>query len=150
MVKDRLTLDDFLTQLRAVKKMGSFKDLLGMIPGFAGLKELDSSDDQFATVEAVICSMTQEERKNPQLIGASRKKRIAAGSGTQVNDVAHLLKEFEKVTKQLSSFTRAAKFVDKMVPGSRPTDGRVMSTDEKKRIKMRRKLEKANRKKNRR
>jgi len=150
MVKDRLTLDDFLTQLRAVKKMGSFKDLLGMIPGFAGLKELDSSDDQFATVEAVICSMTQEERKNPQLIGASRKKRIAAGSGTNVNDVSHLLKEFEKVTKQLSSFTRAAKFVDKMVPGSRPTDGRVLTTDEKKRIKMRRKLEKANRKKNRR
>jgi len=150
MVKDRLTLDDFLTQLRAVKKMGSFKDLLGMIPGFAGLKELDSSDDQFATVEAVICSMTQEERKNPQVIGASRKKRIAAGSGTAVNDVSHLLKEFERVTKQLSSFTRAAKFVDKMVPGARPNEGRMLSLDERKSIKKRRKLEKANRKKNRR
>jgi signal recognition particle subunit SRP54 len=149
MVKDTLTLDDFLTQLRAVKKMGSFKDLLGMIPGFAGLKELDSSDDQFATVEAVICSMTQEERKNPQLIGASRKKRIAAGSGTQPNDVSHLLKEFEKVTKQLSSFTKAAKFVDKMVPGARPGE-RLMSQAEKKAIKDRRKREKANRKKNRR
>ncbi|HYG77701.1 MAG TPA: signal recognition particle protein [Planctomycetota bacterium] len=150
MVKDRLTLDDFLTQLRAVKKMGSFKDLLGMIPGFAGLKELDSSDDQFATVEAVICSMTQEERKNPQLIGASRKKRIAAGSGTNVNDVSHLLKEFERVTKQLSSFTKAAKFVDKMVPGARPNEGRVLSKDEKKAIKDRRRREKLNRKRNRR
>jgi len=149
MVKDRLTLDDFLTQLRAVKKMGSFKDLLGMIPGFAGLKELDSSDDQFATVEALICSMTQEERKNPQLIGASRKKRIATGSGTTANDVSHLLKEFERVTKQLSSFTRAAKFVDKMVPGARPNEGRVMSNDERKAIKDRRRREKANRKKNR-
>ncbi len=149
MVKDRLTLDDFLTQLRAVKKMGSFKDLLAMIPGFAGLKELDSSDDQFATVEAVICSMTQEERKNPQLIGASRKKRIAAGSGTTINAVSHLLKEFEKVTKQLSNFSRAAKFVDRMVPGAR-NDVRVLSADEKKAIKKRRKLEKMNKKRNRR
>jgi len=149
MVKDTLTLDDFLTQLRAVKKMGSFKDLLGMIPGFAGLKELDSSDDQFATVEAVICSMTQEERKNPQLIGASRKKRIAAGSGCTINDVSHLLKEFEKVTKQLSSFTKAAKFVDKMVPGA--TGGqKQLSFEEKKAIKKRRKQEKLNKKKNRR
>jgi len=149
MVKDTLTLDDFLTQLRAVKKMGSFKDLLGMIPGFAGLKELDSSDDQFATVEAVICSMTQEERKNPQLIGASRKKRVASGSGCTVNDVSHLLKEFEKVTKQLSSFTKAAKFVDRMVPGA--TGGqKQLSMEEKKAIKKRRKAEKMNKKRNRR
>src|SRR5204862_918514 len=77
MLKDTLTLDDFLTQLRAVKKMGSFKDLLGMIPGFAGLKELDSSDESFGKVEAVICSMTPEERRNPTIIGTARKKRIA-------------------------------------------------------------------------
>ncbi|MCY3018115.1 MAG: signal recognition particle protein [Planctomycetota bacterium] len=150
MVKDRLTLDDFLTQLRAVKKMGSIKDLLGMIPGFAGLKELDSSDEQFATVEAVICSMTPEERRNPQIIGASRKKRIAAGSGTNVNAVSHLLKEFEKVTRQLSSFSRAAKLVDRMVPGTRPGEGRTLSAEERKTIKRRRKLEKTNRKRNRR
>ena len=150
MVKDQLTLDDFLTQLRAVKKMGSFKDLLGMIPGFAGLKELDSSDEQFGTVEAVICSMTQEERRNPQVIGAGRKKRIAAGAGTNVNAVSHLLKEFEKVTRQLSSFSRAAKLVDRMVPGSRPGEGRALSADERKSIKKRRKQEKLNRKRNRR
>ncbi|MGD0090773.1 MAG: signal recognition particle protein [Planctomycetota bacterium] len=150
MVKDSLTLDDFLTQLRAVKKMGSFKDLLGMIPGFAQLKELDTSDEQFAGVEAIICSMTPEERRNPQLIGASRKKRIAAGSGTNANAVSHLLKEFERVTRQLSSFSRAAKLVDKMVPGSRPGEGRVLSAEERKAIKRRRKLEKMNRKRNRR
>jgi len=150
MVKDRLTLDDFLTQLRAVKKMGSFKDLLGMIPGFAGLKELDASDEQFAGVEAIICSMTPEERRNPQIIGASRKKRIAAGSGTNPNAVSHLLKEFERVTRQLSNFSKAAKLVDRMVPGARPGEGRVLSAEEKKAIKRRRKLEKMNRKRNRR
>jgi signal recognition particle subunit SRP54 len=150
MVKDRLSLDDFLTQLRAIKKMGSFKDLLGMIPGFAGLKELDASDDQFSSVEAVICSMTQEERKNVSVIGASRKKRIAAGAGVSMNDVSHLLKEFEKVTKQLSSFTKAAKFVDKMVPGAQPNQGKLLTNDERKAIKKRRQLEKMNKKKNRR
>ena len=150
MAKDTLSLDDFLTQLRAVKKMGSVKDLLGMIPGFAGLKELDASEGQFAKVEAVICSMTPEERKHPQIIGASRKKRIAAGAGATVNDLSRLLKEFEHVTKHLSNFTKAAKFVDKMVPGASPNQGRVLSAEEKKAIKKRRKLEKLNKKKNRR
>jgi signal recognition particle subunit SRP54 len=150
MVKDSLTLDDFLTQLRAVKKMGSFKDLLGMIPGFAGLKELDSSDNQFGRVEAIICSMTPEERKNPNVIGTARRKRIAQGAGVQVTDVSRLMQEFEKVTKHLSNFGKAAKFVDRMVPGARPQEGRVLSEDERKAIKKRRKAEKANRKKNRR
>jgi signal recognition particle subunit SRP54 len=149
MVKETLTLDDFLTQLRAVKKMGSFKDLLGMIPGFAGLKELDASEEQFGKVEAVICSMTKEERKNPQLLGASRKKRIAAGAGVNINDVSHLLKEFERVTSQLSSFNKAAKFVDKMVPGAGPKQ-KTLSAEERKAIKKRRKQEKMNKKKNRR
>lgn len=149
MIKDTLTLDDFLTQLRQVKKMGSFKDLLGMIPGFAGLKELDSSDESFGTVEAVICSMTAEERRNPQIIGTSRKKRIAAGSGTTPNDVSHLLREFERVTKHLSSFSKASNFMNKMVPGTN-APGKAMSAEEKKAIKKRRKQEKANKKKNRR
>jgi signal recognition particle subunit SRP54 len=150
MAKDTLSLDDFLTQLRAVKKMGSFKDLLGMIPGFAGLKELDSSDEQFGKVEAVILSMTPEERQNPQIIGASRKKRIAEGAGANPNDVSHLLREFERVTKHLSSFSKAAKFVDKMVPGADGNRGKVLSASEKKAIKKRRKLEKLNKKRNRR
>ncbi|MEI6234725.1 MAG: signal recognition particle protein [Planctomycetota bacterium] len=149
MVKDSLTLDDFLTQLRAVKKMGSFKDLLGMIPGFAGLKELDSSDESFATVEAVICSMTKEERTNPSIIGTARKKRIAAGSGTTVNDVSHLMKEFERVTKHLSNFSKAANFMNKMVPGA-AAPVKAMSTEQKKALKKKRKAEKANKKKNRR
>jgi signal recognition particle subunit SRP54 len=150
MVKDSLTLEDFLTQLRAVRKMGSFKDLLGMIPGFSGLKEIDSSDDQFSRVEAIICSMTPEERRNPGLIGTGRRKRIAAGAGVQVTDVSRLMQEFEKVTKQLSNLSKAAKFVDKMVPGAAPMTGRTLSADERKALKKRRKQEKANKKKNRR
>jgi len=146
MIKDRLTLEDFLTQLRAVRKMGSFKDLLGMIPGLAGLKDLDASDEQFGTVEAVICSMTPQERKNPALIGASRKKRIAGGSGTTVNDVSRLLKQFEEVTKQLSSFGKAAKLMDRMMPGAAAHQGRTLSADERKEIKRRRKLERLRRK----
>ena len=149
MIKDSLTLDDFLTQLRAVKKMGSFKDLLGMIPGFAGLKELDSSDESFATVEAVICSMTKEERTNPNIIGTARKKRIAAGSGTTVNDVSHLMKEFERVTKHLSNFSKAANFMNKMVPGA-SAQIKTMSSEQKKALKKKRKQEKMNKKKNRR
>jgi signal recognition particle subunit SRP54 len=151
MAKDTLTLDDFLTQLRAVRKMGSFKDLLGMIPGFASLKGLDTSDEQFGSVEAIICSMTQEERRNPQVIGAGRKKRIAAGAGRTVNEVSNLLKEFEQVTKHLSSFTKAAKFMDKMVPGVTPNQNRVTLTSaERNALKKRRKMERMNRKRNRR
>ena len=146
MIKDRLTLDDFLTQLRAVKKMGSFKDLMGMIPGMSGLKDLDASDEHFGAVEAVICSMTPEERKNPSLIGASRKKRIAAGSGTSVNDVSRLMKQFEEVTKQLSSFGKAAKLVNRMVPGMSAPQGRSLTAEDRKAIKKRRKLEKMRKK----
>jgi len=149
MVKNRLTLDDFLTQLRAVKKMGSFKDLMGMIPGMAGLKDLDASDEQFGTVEAIICSMTQEERKSPQVIGASRRQRIAKGSGTNLNDVSRLLKQFEEVTRQLSSFSRAARMVDSLAGSGRPKD-RILSSDERKAIKKRRKAEKERRKQGRR
>jgi len=149
MVKNRLTLDDFLTQLRAVKKMGSFKDLMGMIPGMAGLKDLDASDEQFATVEAIICSMTQEERTSPQVIGASRRQRIAKGSGTNLNDVSRLLKQFSEVTRQLSSFSRAARMVDSLAGSGRPKD-RTLSTDERKAIKKRRKSEKESRKRGRR
>jgi len=149
MVKNRLTLDDFLTQLRAMKKMGSFKDLMGMIPGMAGLKDLDASDEQFATVEAIICSMTQEERTSPQVIGASRRQRIAKGSGTNLNDVSRLLKQFSEVTRQLSSFSRAARMVDSLAGSGRPKD-RTLSTDERKAIKKRRKSEKESRKRGRR
>ncbi len=149
MLKDRLTLNDFLTQLRMVKKMGSFKDLMGMVPGLAGLKDLDASDEQFSRVEAMICSMTQSERKNPAIIGVSRKKRIASGSGSTVTDVSRLIKQFEEVTKQLSSFGKAAKFMDRVVPGTAQRRGRLLSSQQRKEIKKKRKAEKKRRKKGR-
>ena len=146
MAKDRLTLDDFLTQLRAVRKMGSFKDLLGMIPGLSGLKDIDASDEQFGQVEAIISSMTKEERTNPSVIGASRKKRIAAGAGANVNDVSRLMKQFEEVTKHLSNFTKAAKLMDRVMPTPVEHRGRALTASDRKAIKKRRKAERKRRK----
>jgi len=146
MFKDRLTLQDFLTQLRAVRKMGSFKDLLGMVPGLAGLKDLDASDEEFAHIEAIICSMTEEERRNPAVIGASRRKRIAAGAGVMLNDVSRLLKQFEEITKRLSSFGKAAQLMDRVMPGAGYQTGRTITADDRRAIKKRRKLERLRRK----
>ncbi len=100
--KDQFGFDDFLTQLHQIKKMGSMKDLMGMIPG-AGkmLKDVDIDDDAFKHVEAIIYSMTQAERSTPNLINASRKKRIATGSGTSVQQVNQLLKQFGQMGKMM-------------------------------------------------
>ncbi|MFN4761557.1 signal recognition particle protein [Gillisia sp. Q332] len=100
--KDQFGFDDFLTQLHQIKKMGSMKDLMGMIPG-AGkmLKDVDIDDDAFKHVEAIIYSMTQAERSTPTLINASRKKRIATGSGTSVQQVNQLLKQFGQMGKMM-------------------------------------------------
>ncbi|MGM1055311.1 MAG: signal recognition particle protein [Bacteroidota bacterium] len=100
--KDQFGFDDFLTQLHQIKKMGSMKDLMGMIPG-AGkmLKDVDIDDDAFKHVEAIIYSMTQAERSTPVLINASRKKRIAKGSGTSVQQVNQLLKQFGQMGKMM-------------------------------------------------
>lgn len=104
-----LTLEDFLEQLQQIKQMGPLENLLEMIPGFhkAGkqLKSLALGEKQILKVEAVLNSMTQEERRRPEIINSSRKRRISAGSGTTVQDVNRLLKQFEqmkKVLKQVS------------------------------------------------
>ena len=100
--KNQFGFDDFLTQLHQIKKMGSMKDLLGMIPG-AGkmLKDIDIDDDAFKHVEAIIYSMTPEERSTPVIINAARKKRIAGGSGTSVQQVNQLLKQFNQMGKMM-------------------------------------------------
>tara|TARA_R100001369_G_scaffold21881_6_gene39837 strand:- start:46602 stop:47930 length:1329 start_codon:yes stop_codon:yes gene_type:complete len=100
--KNQFGFDDFLTQLHQIKKMGSMKDLLGMIPG-AGkmLKDIDIDDDAFKHVEAIIYSMTPEERSTPTLINSARKKRIAGGSGTSVQQVNQLLKQFNQMGKMM-------------------------------------------------
>ncbi len=100
--KNQFGFDDFLKQIQQVKKMGNMKDLMGMIPG-AGkmLKGVDIDDDAFKHIEAIIHSMTVEERTNPGVINSSRKKRIGKGSGTSVQQVNQLLKQFNQMSKMM-------------------------------------------------
>jgi signal recognition particle subunit SRP54 len=114
---DEFTLEDFRDQLRTIKKMGPLEQILGMLPGMGGIKELaanrDKLDDkQLARVEAIINSMTPKERRHHQLINGSRRKRIAKGSGTSVEEVNRLLKQFvqmKKMLKQLGGMAGLAK-----------------------------------------
>ncbi|CAL2063158.1 signal recognition particle protein [Tenacibaculum sp. 190524A05c] len=100
--KNQFGFDDFLNQIQQIKKMGSMKDLVGMIPGAGkALKGMDIDDDAFKGIEAIIYSMTPDERSKPSLINASRKKRIAKGSGTSVQEVNQLMKQFEQMSKMM-------------------------------------------------
>ena len=93
MQQDRFDLNDMLEQLGQIRKMGDLKSMLGMIPGMSKqLKDVDIDERQFARVEAIILSMTPAERGKPDIINPARKRRIAAGSGTKVEDVNRLLK----------------------------------------------------------
>ena len=95
--KNQFNFNDFLSQIQQIKKMGNIKDLASMIPGVGkALKDVDIDDDAFKGVEAIIYSMTPEERENPELINGSRRKRIASGSGTTIQDVNRLLKQFDE------------------------------------------------------
>lgn len=100
--KNEFDFNDFLTQLNQIKKMGNIKDLLGMIPGMGkALKDIDISDDAFKKVEAIIYSMTPAERKKPEIMNGTRRKRIADGSGNTVQDVNQFLKQFEEMRKMM-------------------------------------------------
>ncbi|HLV62183.1 signal recognition particle protein [Galbibacter sp.] len=100
--KDQFGFDDFLSQIQQIKKMGSMKDLLGMIPGAGkALKGIDIDDNAFKGIEAIIHSMTPEERTSPSILNGSRKKRIAKGSGTSVQEVNQLLKQFTQMSKMM-------------------------------------------------
>tara|TARA_B110000114_G_C15082357_1_gene394681 strand:+ start:819 stop:2150 length:1332 start_codon:yes stop_codon:yes gene_type:complete len=100
--KNQFGFDDFLSQIQQVKKMGNMKDLMGMIPG-AGkmMKGVEVDDDAFKYIEAIIHSMTPEERTKPTLLNASRKKRIGAGSGTSIQQVNQLMKQFDQMSKMM-------------------------------------------------
>jgi signal recognition particle subunit SRP54 len=107
MMQARFTLEDFLVQMREMKKLGPLEDLLAMLPGVPGgknaLKDLQVDQGQMARAEAIISSMTREERANPAIIGGSRRLRIARGSGTTTTDVNALLKEFEQARKMMKA-----------------------------------------------
>jgi len=120
--KNQFGFDDFLAQIQQIKKMGNMKDLLGMIPGMGkAVRDIDISNDSFKHIEAIIRSMTMVERDNPAIISGSRRQRIATGSGTSVQEVNKLLKQFDemrKMMRMMSNKDQAAKMMRNM-PGMR-------------------------------
>ena len=105
--KNEFNLQDFLEQLKVIKRMGSLKDLLGMIPGMdSAMRNVQVDDKAFSKVEAIIFSMTKEERSNPKIINGSRRRRIAVGSGSSIQDVNRLLKQFEDMQKMMKMMTK--------------------------------------------
>ena len=117
--ENKFDLNDLLAQFQQIKKMGSFKQILSMIPGIGNqLKDVDVDEKQFSRIEAMIYSMTERERTKPDILNASRKKRIAAGSGTTVEDLNKLLKQYEqmkKMFKQMNSRSKGGKSMRKML-----------------------------------
>lgn len=101
LAKKEFDLNDYLAQLRQVKKMGSFSSLLKLIPGMANIKDLKVDEKEFVRIEAIICSMTEKERKNPKLLNGQRRLRIAKGSGTNVQDINKFMKSFEMTQKMM-------------------------------------------------
>jgi signal recognition particle subunit SRP54 len=105
--KNQFDFNDFLSQLEQVKKMGNMKDLLGMIPGMGkAMKDVDIDDNSFKPIEAIVRSMTPKERENPDIINGSRKNRIAKGSGTSVQEVNQLLKQFNDMRKLMKTMNK--------------------------------------------
>ena len=100
--------DDFLKQMEQMKKMGSMKDLIGMIPGVGkAMKDIDVDEDSMKPIEAIIKSMTPKERTHPEILNGSRKKRIANGSGTSIQEVNQLLKQFEQMRKMMKIMNKS-------------------------------------------
>ena len=105
-----LTLEDFLDQMQSMKKMGGIKSMLEMLPGMSG-KDIDVDENAMKKPEAIIRSMTPRERRNPGILNASRRKRIAAGSGTTVQDVNALIRQFEQSKQMMKQMmSRKGKF----------------------------------------
>jgi signal recognition particle subunit SRP54 len=106
--KDQFDFNDFISQIQQIKKMGNVKDLMAMIPGVGkAVKDLDIDDNAFKGIEAIIKSMTPEERSNPGVLNGNRRKRIANGSGTSVQEVNKLLKQFDETRKMMKMVTKS-------------------------------------------
>ena len=107
--KNQFDFNDFLGQLQQVKKMGNVKDLMGMIPGMGkALKDTEIKEDAIKHIEAIIYSMTSKERENPEIINGSRKNRIAKGSGTNIQEVNKLMKQFGDTKKMMKMMSNPA------------------------------------------
>ena len=104
--KNQFDFDDFLGQIQQIKKMGNLKELASMIPGVGkALKDIDIDDNAFKGIEAIIQSMTPKERKHPEILNQSRKNRIAKGSGTTIQEVNRLVKQFDQTRKMMRMVT---------------------------------------------
>jgi len=115
--KNEFTLDDYLSQMQKVRKMGSFKQLIAMIPGVPKeLKDVDIDEKQLLRIDAIITSMTKEERRNPKVLNASRRQRIAKGSGNKVQDINRFMEQFEQMQKMMKSMMNGGGKYPKM-PG---------------------------------
>lgn len=107
---DKFDLNDFLDQIQKIKKMGDFTDLVSMIPGASkAIEDADIDDDAFKPIEAIILSMTPEERSNPDLLNGSRRRRIAKGSGTTVREINELMKQFDQMKKMMKTMSKMGK-----------------------------------------
>lgn len=105
--KDQFNFNDFLGQIKQIKKMGNVKDLMGMIPGMGkAMKNIDVGDDAFKNIESIIYSMTPQERENPAILNGNRRKRIANGSGTNIQEVNQLIKQFDETRKMMKMMTK--------------------------------------------
>jgi signal recognition particle subunit SRP54 len=105
--RDQFNFNDFLTQIKQIKKMGNVKDLMGMIPGMGkAIKNMDFDDDAFKGIEAIIYSMTPAEREDPKLLNGSRRKRVATGSGTDIQEVNRLIKQFAETRKMMKMMSK--------------------------------------------
>lgn len=115
--KKELDLDDYLMQIRQIKKMGSLSSLLKLIPGMNQLKDINIDDNEFSKVEAIICSMTLKEKRDPKILNASRRQRIAKGSGTSVQDINKFMKSFEMTQKMMKQMQNNKGGMKKMMNG---------------------------------
>jgi signal recognition particle subunit SRP54 len=121
--KGEFTLEDFLGQFEAMRSMGPLKDILAMLPGSGSLlRDVEVDDRDLKRVESVIQSMTPEERRTPKIIGGSRKRRIASGSGTSPQDVNRVLKQFAEAQKMMKTFVggKGMPSLDALTGGRRP------------------------------
>ncbi len=117
MRKKEFDLDDYLAQLRQVKKMGSFSSLLKLIPGMNQLKDIKVDDKEFEKIEAMICSMTKQEKRNIKILNGSRRQRIAKGSGTSVQEVNKFIKSFEMTQKMMKQLKNNKGGMKKLMKG---------------------------------
>ena len=115
--KQKFDLEDYLAQLRQMKKMGSFSSILKMLPGMSALKNIQIDDKEFDKVEAIICSMTVQERRNPKILNGSRRLRIAKGSGTKVQDINKFMNSFEMTQKMMKKLTNNKGAMRRMIKG---------------------------------